>query len=439
MQSSASTSFPLKSLLLGASFLTGTLLLLYKLKRRPQISHSHEERQRMIKLLTEKQLEISKALEKLYLEEKIEESEAGFPTQPDEPLENIDYSIPLNDPAINHLKSSSKIFLIKENQKMKDRLLLLGDYINLQEKEYDGEYSFHFKDPEDLKRKIKDMKADGIEELQIVSDFDMTTTCFKINGKHCDSLFGSFRTTDYTSHSFKKTTQSLYNSYGPIEIDPNIDIQQKRILLKEWYEAVKVAFLHEGITKQKCLNVLNDANFGVRYGYREFFNICKVMNLPYYMISGGITEMVQTILAKAADIKNYSNFFTFSNDMIFDKDGVLEDMNMKVYATTKYGILDKRKFSFKKNTLLFGDLVTDYDMASKMSSKNLIAIAFLESGKEEMLKNYLEKFDVVIQGDGDFLLHDKLLRHVAGIEENPYFRERINSNKSFEDVEKLFI
>ena len=69
------------------------------------------------------------------------------------------------------------------------------------------------------------------------------------------------------------------------------------------------------------------------------------------MISGGITEMVQTILAKAIDLRDYPNFFTFSNDMIFDKQGKLIDMDMKVYATTKSGILDKRNFSFKGNTL----------------------------------------------------------------------------------------
>lgn len=39
------------------------------------------------------------------------------------------------------------------------------------------------------------------------------------------------------------------------------------------------------------------------------------------MISGGITEMLETVLAKITDIKNYSNYFTFSNDMIFDGTG----------------------------------------------------------------------------------------------------------------------
>lgn len=157
------------------------------------------------------------------------------------------------------------------------------------------------------------------------------------------------------------------------------------------------------------------------------------------MISGGLTQMVQTILAKANDISNYSNFFTFSNDMVFDDHGNLIDLLMKVYPTTKSGILDKRKFSFKPNTLLFGDLITDIEMSSEMACKNLISIGFLEGKKKDLLKDYLEKFDIVIEGEGDFLLHDKILRYIAGIEENPFFKEKIENNEKFGELEKLWI
>lgn len=117
--------------------------------------------------------------------------------------------------------------------------------------------------------------------------------------------------------------------------------------------------------------------------------------------------------------------------------GKLIDMDMKVYATTKFGILDARKFQFKKNTLLFGDLITDYEMASKMGDQNLVAVGFLEENKKEFLEEYLKKFDIVILGDGDFLIHDKILRTVGSIEENPFFREKIFSNKSFEEFREI--
>ena len=424
---SSNISISLQSFLIASGALVLSGYFLSKLFNK---KHPHERRRQFIQALVAKQKEIAETLARLNEEEESEHIN-----------ENPDYSQPVNDPAVKKLETASpaRILMIRENSKIKDKVDYLGDYTSLNEKDFDGDYEFYLKDGKALKKKIKNMIKDGINELQIVSDFDQTTTAFSWNSEACNSLFGSFRHTDQTSQSFKKTTQSLYTSYAPIEIDTNIDISRKRLLLKDWYDAVKAAFLHENLTREKILQVLNDANLALRYGYREFFNICKVLNLPYYMISGGITQMVQTIIAKVADINNYSNFFTFSNDMVFDKEGNLKDLHMKVYATTKAGILDKRKFAFKKNTLLFGDLVTDYDMASRMDSENIVSIAFLERKKENMLKNYLEKFDVVILGDGDFLIPDLILRKVAGVEENPFFKEKIEENKKiFQEIIELF-
>jgi len=63
--------------------------------------------------------------------------------------------------------------------------------------------------------------------------------------------------------------------------------------------------------------------------------------------------------------------------MIFNPRDTLVYMDMKVSSATKFDILDKAKFNFKNNTLLFGDLMHDYYIARKMDSKNLLAIMFL--------------------------------------------------------------
>ncbi len=110
---------------------------------------------------------------------------------------------------------------------------------------------------------------------------------------------------------------------------------------------------------------------------------------------------------------------------------------MKVYATTKFGILDSRKFRFKSNTLLFGDLLTDYEMASKMGEQNLVAVAFLENDKREYLQEYLKKFDIVILGDGDFLIPDRILRLVGNIAENPNFSEKLLKNENFAEFREI--
>lgn len=114
--------------------------------------------------------------------------------------------------------------------------------------------------------------------------------------------------------------------------------------------------------------------------------------------------------------------------------GKLIDMNMKVYSSTKSSILDSRKFQFKKNTLLLGDLISDYEMCLKMGDQNLIAIAFLEKDKNQSLEKYLKVFDIVILGDGDFLVPDKILRKVGNIQENPIFKERLVRNQNTKDL-----
>lgn len=145
--------------------------------------NSHTERRLLISKLNAQKVEVEKELEWLLSEEKVYaeklEEENGI---------NQDYSLPINDPAIINLMKMQRLPL--ENQKMKKKMLLLGDYQALQERNYDDNYSIHLKNKEELKLKLKKMKDDGISELQIVSDYDYTTTCFKINDQKCDSLFG---------------------------------------------------------------------------------------------------------------------------------------------------------------------------------------------------------------------------------------------------------
>jgi hypothetical protein len=52
-------------------------------------------------------------------------------------------------------------------------------------------------------------------------------------------------------------------------------------------------------------------------------------------------------------------------------------MKLDVLSTNKHIILSKDRFNFRKNTLIFGDLITDYNMVINMGSETLLGIAFL--------------------------------------------------------------
>eukprot|EP00828_Plagiopyla_frontata_P046378 TRINITY_DN8211_c0_g1_i1.p2 TRINITY_DN8211_c0_g1~~TRINITY_DN8211_c0_g1_i1.p2 ORF type:complete len:192 (-),score=33.68 TRINITY_DN8211_c0_g1_i1:74-649(-) len=162
----------------------------------------------------------------------------------------------------------------------------------------------------------------------------------------------------------------------------------------EWYNLSKNVFVEENLDKKSILEILNISNMGVRYGFDRMLYLCKRLNLPFYIVSGGLTQIINTVLQSQANIINYPNFFTFANDLCFNHSDKLVDIESKVLATTKNQILDPEKYSFKKNTLIFGDLYTDYEMGARVG-ENKIGIAFLEPSKRYLLNKYLETFDTV--------------------------------------------
>ena len=81
---------------------------------------------------------------------------------------------------------------------------------------------------------------------------------------------------------------------------------------------------------------------------------------------------------------------------------------------------------------MFGDSVTDCLMAN---TKNNLKIGFLNPKKKDLLKYYLENFDLVILGEGDFILPYLILQYIV----NTHFDVNvINSSLNFDYYKELF-
>ena len=65
--------------------------------------------------------------------------------------------------------------------------------------------------------------------------------------------------------------------------------------------------------------------------------------------------------------------------------------------------------------------------AHKLEKTKQQLIAFLEPSKRYLLNTYLEKFDIVLIGDGNFVLHDYLIRYIGKLNENYEFIEKMSS------------
>ncbi len=71
------------------------------------------------------------------------------------------------------------------------------------------------------------------------------------------------------------------------------------------------------------------------------------INMPFYVVSGGISILLKSILDSVIDVNEYPNFFMFSNEGHFNNEtNVLTKVDMLVNSSQKQDLLCKSEFSF---------------------------------------------------------------------------------------------
>ncbi|KRX05350.1 HAD-like domain [Pseudocohnilembus persalinus] len=273
-------------------------------------------------------------------------------------------------------------------------------------------------DKNNLLQKLKNMKKDGIDHLQIVSDFDQTVTPFHHNQKMSPSTLGAVRICEDTPEFLKKELEKNFKYYYPIEQDPTIETEHKVKYMQEWNEKVGEAFKKSGITGEIFQKCADKANFAVRHLFKEFFILCSQVNLPFFYVSGGINAFVHTILDQITDINQYDNLFLNSQKAIFDKhQNQLIDMHMEVCTSSKHEILNKEIYDFKKNTILLGDSQHDILMGGNIEAENQISILFLNEKLADNIKDFqLEGWDIIIRdptGQGSYIVALQILQEIG--------------------------
>mmetsp|Transcript_20505 Transcript_20505/g.17896 ORF Transcript_20505/g.17896 Transcript_20505/m.17896 type:complete len:114 (-) Transcript_20505:177-518(-) len=91
---------------------------------------------------------------------------------------------------------------------------------------------------------------------------------------------------------------------------------------------------------------------------------------------------------------------------------------------------DNKAFNFKKNTFLVGDSVSDRLMTTNMGQEIVLAVGFLNPKDEEKLPIYLEAFDIVLLGEGNFTQVEALFREVVGLPQRMKTKKLLNEIES---------
>ncbi|XP_040294768.1 7-methylguanosine phosphate-specific 5'-nucleotidase [Bufo bufo] len=260
------------------------------------------------------------------------------------------------------------------------------------------------KDPEKVRQLILALKNGGDKKLQVISDFDMTLSRFQYNGERSPTCYNIIDNSKMISEDCRKKLKDLFNTYYPLEIDPNRTSQEKFPLMVEWWSKAHTLLCAQKIEKQMLSQVVKESQARLREGFEAFFDTLHLSEIPLFIFSAGIGDVLEEIIRQAGVY--HPNIKVVSNYMDFDEQGVMTgfkgeiihtyNKNNSVLRDTEYF----QQISHRSNILLLGDTLGDLTMSEGVTAvENILKIGFLNDKVEQLTNQFLQSYDIVLVRD----------------------------------------
>ncbi|XP_044531542.1 cytosolic 5'-nucleotidase 3A-like [Gracilinanus agilis] len=154
-----------------------------------------------------------------------------------------------------------------------------------------------------------------------------------------------------------------------------------------------------------------------REGYEHFFDKLKEHNIPVFIFSAGIGDVLEEVIRQAGVYHN--NIRVVSNFMDFDENGVLKGFKGElIHVFNKHdGALRNTQY-FKQlkdnsNIILLGDSQGDLRMADGVANvDNILKIGYLNDRVDELLENYMDSYDIVLVKEESLELANSILQKI---------------------------
>lgn len=269
---------------------------------------------------------------------------------------------------------------------------------------------------ESLKKKIEQIKKDGVSHLHIVSDFDRTLTPAFIDGKKPSTSFAQIREGGYLSEKYFQKAQVLFHKYQPLEISQEISLEEKKKHMSVWWEAHLNLMVKYGLQKSFIEDVINKKILKFRKGTKEFLDVLAIHKIPILIFSAGLGDIIKEFMISEGVM--HHNIHIISNLFEFDTHGKAIGCHKPVIHTFNKDegqIKDSpyyEQIKNKRNAILIGDMLSDCDMVHGLSHENVIKIGFLNENIEKLKDEFLKNFDVIVLNDGTFDYINALLKEI---------------------------
>ncbi|GBG83215.1 hypothetical protein CBR_g36829 [Chara braunii] len=172
---------------------------------------------------------------------------------------------------------------------------------------------------EELERKKKAIRLGGRSKLQVIADFDMTLTKFRVNGRKgqtCHALLSQ------ENPEYDRKRQQLYEHYYPLEICPDLSYEDKFRYMEEWWTKVHGLLVEGGLQRSAIRASVGSANIEFREGCTELFALLEQLEVPLLIFSAGLADIIEEVMLQRIH-RQFANITVVSNRMAFDEQGSL--------------------------------------------------------------------------------------------------------------------
>ncbi len=259
------------------------------------------------------------------------------------------------------------------------------------------------KNPEELQKKIDKIKADGKEELHIVSDFDRTITKGTEKGQKSYTAIAQIREGGYLAPDYAKKSFDLFDKYYAYEMSDTLSMEEKKAKMLEWWSTHIKLIADSGMNKEVIDDIIKTDKIKLRKGSLEFLDLLYEKKIPLLIFSSAIGDLITECLKSKG--KLYDNTHVISNFLDYNTDGTIKGYKsdiIHVFNKNEYQIKDTEYYNQvkkRKNVILIGDSLGDLQMSKGMPHDDIIKIGFLNDNVEKFKKEYMDNFDVVITND----------------------------------------
>ena len=276
-----------------------------------------------------------------------------------------------------------------------------------------------YNNKEEFLKKLEKIKNGWIENLHILSDFDRTLTKCFTKWKKRPSLIWVMRQWDYLWEEYSKKAHDLFNHYNPIEINPDIELWEKKNKMIEWWTKHLNLLIESKLNKKDIEDIINSWIIELREWNNDFFNNIKYKQTPLIIISANWLWWDSIKLFFENNNLLDKNISIISNEFLWDEKKYAKwykETIIHTFNKSETVIKDKpdiyKKIKNRKNVILLWDSLWDPNMIDWFEYDNIISIWFLNKNEDELMKDYKKVYDIIITWDWSFKIINEILENI---------------------------